>query len=361
MNGGPGNARGREAESQVLAGAVSVAALLVAFHRALPQLHALNFDTAGPGPTAGLAAVLVTGWTIPLAARNEGDGVRAAGLAAAAGLALGASLAPQAAVAVAAGLACFPLLTPGLAALAQADGPRAGAGLAAGVLLHQALRVGTGGAPLAATGLGRVLAALLALGLAGAWLGLLVQGWVPALPARGLADAAPLLLAVLAQAAFLGGAEAPATWGGSPRFPTAVASAAGLAAGGLAAAGGRVPTGRGRWAWAGLLALAVADLVWWDLSAGLAVAPAQASLVLLAAGGAAAGPRRSRAAAGGRTAGAQAVGVLLLVGIVWAGNWPFVPLGSLFQGQAGPLLAGLLVLPGLLAVPWRAATGRGSP
>lgn len=362
MAGDGADLGGRGDEALVWAAAVSVAGLLVAFHRATPQLHALNFTTAGPGPSAGLVLALVTGWTLPLAA---GDGERARRrpglLAAAAGVALGVSFVPHAAMAVVAGLACFPLLTPALAALAEAQGPRVGVGLAAGALLHQGLRVGTGGAPLAATGVGRALAAALALALAGTWLALLARRRAPALPSRGLAGGAPLLVAVLAEAAFLASAEAPATWLGVPRFPVAAASAAGLAAGGLAVAADRAPGRRGAPAWAGVLVLSAADLVLLGATRGLAVAPAQAALVLLVAAGAGTGARRSARTAGGRVSAAQGAAVLLLLGVIWAGNWPFVPLGEPFRGQAGPLLAALLVLPGLLAVRWDAVTGRWAP
>lgn len=355
---------GRILEARILAGAVAVAVFLVAFHRAMPQLHALNFSTAGPGPSAALVLALVTGWTIPLAAgTGAGSGRRPAALAASAGGALALSFVPHAEVAVTAGLGAIVLLTPALAALATALGVRVGASLAAGVLLHQALRVGTAGAPLTATGLGRALALVLSLALVGSWGVLLARGWAPELPEAGLADGAPLLVAVLAEAVFLGSAGAVATWWAGSALPVAAASAAGLAAGGLAAAAGRVPGRGGTWAWAGVLVLAAGDLVLLGAIGGLAAAPAQAAVVLLAAraAGEDAGSRRSARAAGGRVAAAQGAAVLLLMGVVWAGNWPFVPLGGPFRGRAGPLLAGLVVLPGLLAVPWRATAEEGVP
>lgn len=344
-------------EAMVVAAALSVAVLLAAFHRALPQLHALNFSTAGPGPSAALVLLLVGGWTIPLAA-GGGAGRRPALLAATAGVALAASYLPHPLLATLAGLACFPLLAPGLAALAQGLGGRVGAGFAAGVLVHQALRSLVGGAPLAATPTGRLLGGVLAAASIGAWIAVLLRVQGPELPSRGLADGAPLLVAVLVEAAFLGSAEAPATWMGSSRLLVALGSAAGLALGGLAAANRWSPRGRGRWAWGLLLGLAALDLVLWGWAAGLSVGLVQLGLVLLVGGAATRRPTRSAVSVGLRTSAVQGLAVVLLVGLVWAGNWAFVPVGASVRGRAGPLLAALVLLPGLVALRPGAAARR---
>jgi hypothetical protein len=346
--GAPGEDRVRS-EARHLAGALAVAALLAAFHRALPQLHALNFSTEGPGPTAGLVALLVTGWTVPLAARLAGGEPRprlVPALAAGGGLALAASLVPHAATAVVAGLAAFPLLAVPLVALVEELGRGSGLVLAAGVLLHQALRVGSGGAALAATSGGRVLILALAAALVAAWLGLARRGWAPAAPGGPLrADAACVMAAILVEAAFLGSPDAPAAWLGASRLAVAGASAAGLAVGAALAPIPRWRSPRMAGLAAGVLVLAAADLTHGLVLGGLAVLPAQAALVVVAAAGAAPQASRSPRAAGVRILVVQAGAALLLVALVWAGNWPFVPGGTLVRGRAPLLLAALVVWP----------------
>lgn len=361
----------------VVAAALIVAALLAAFHRALPQLYSLNFSTEGPGPTAALVVLLVSGWTIPLAARREaaergartegggagarpgrgGDGSlpwrlsRTGGLAAVGGLAVAASFLPSAPAAVVAGLAAFPLLTPPLVALVQDLGEATGTGLALGVLVHQALRAAGGGAPLAATGAGTVLALVLAASLPAAWAGLRLRGGAPRLPRRGIrSDPAVLLAVLVAEAAFLASADAPATWHDSSRLVVALASAAGLAAGGLLAGGGVGAAGRWPWAWAGIAALAAVDVAGPGLLAGLAVLPLQLALVLLVAASARPGPGWTARGVGVDAALAQGVAVALLLLLVWAGNWAFVPGGAAVRGQAALLLGLLLAWPGAAAL-----------
>lgn len=354
----PGEAAGPDAETEstrILVGILTVAALVAAFHRALPQVYALNFDTAGPGPTAGLVALLVTGWTLPLLRRGADEEAarrRTAWAGVAGGAALAASLLPHAAWAAVAALAAFPLLTPGLVALVDDLGAEAATVLGGGVLLHQALRVATGGAPLAATGTGRVLLLGLAALVAGAWMGLRTHGDTPTLPTAGFrGDAAPFAAALIAEAAFLGSAEAPATWMGVPRFPVAAASAVGLAAGATAAARGRTPGPQGTTLWAGLLAVAAADVAVVGLLGPGAVLLAQAALLLLVAGTAAPDPRRGPRPATWSIVGAQAGAVALLVGLTWAGNWAFVPAGDLVRDRGPAILALLLAWPALVATP----------
>lgn len=347
------------AQDRLLAGILSVAVLMAAFHRAMPQVYALNFDTAGPGPTAALVVLLVTGWTLPLVRRNADEETvrgRVAWAGVAGGAALAASLLPHAAWAAVAALAAFPLLTPGLVALADDLGPQAATVLGGGVLLHQALRVATGGAPLPATGTGRILTLGLAALAGGAWWGLQAEDPVPALPAEGLrSDAAPFAAALIAEAAFLGTAEAPATWLGAPRFPVALASALGLAAGAGAASLDRAPGPEGTAMWAGLLALAAADVAVVGLLGAGAVLLAQVALMMVVAGAAAPDPRRGPRPAAWGIVGSQAGAVALLLGIAWAGNWAFVPGGALFRDRAPALLALLLTWPALVAAPGLAA------
>lgn len=353
-DGGDGPTAGAgEVETLQAAAALSVAGLLVAFHRAMPQLYALNFDTGGPGPTAALVVVLVSGWTVPLlvALRGDGAGSWPGLLGVAGGLGLAASLIPHAGLAVAAGLAAFPLLTPGLVALSERLGPGIGVGLAGGVLLQQALRALTGGAPLPATPRGRILALGLAAALAWAWWSLRARGWDPSVPETGLAaDAAPLMAAVLAEAAFLGSPDAPAAWLGVPRLPVAVASAAGLAAGAAAVTWGPTPGEAGQGFWAGVVVLAAADAAAWGLLQGLAVLPAQVGLVLVVAAAARREGNRTAGLVGVRVSVVQAVAVAALLGLVWAGNWAFVPGGTLARGRAPLLLALLLAWPAMAAV-----------
>jgi hypothetical protein len=354
MTGGAGDGEDGPERLQVPVGILSVAALVTAFHRAVPQIYALNFDTASPGPTASMVLLLVTAWTLPLARRGrllDPSTGRPGLTAAAGGAALAASLVPNAIVAVLAGLAVWPLLTPALAMLSQTLGRRVGIVLAGGVLLHQALRVGTGGAPLAGSTLGRALLLGLAGATAGAWLGLRSAG-PEAGTAEGLAwGLGPVWAALLAEAAFLGSAEAPAAWWGGSRLAVAVASAVGLAAAAVAVARGRAPTPRGTLLWAGLLAVAGADLAAGGLLGPGSVLLAQVALVLVVAGAAAAPTGRGRRPTAWGVAGAQVGAVVLVLGLAWAGNWAFVPAGDLFRGRAPAILALLLAWPAFVAAP----------
>lgn len=321
--------------AQTALAAALVALWVVTFLRALTAVFVLNFSTAGPNATVLATALLVTGWTLPVAGALGRRFPRAwpalVPLGAGAALAtLGVDTGPALLAAVAAQL----LLAPALAAAVGALRERFAVAAALGVAGHHALRAWLDTAPPHATPAGAVALGVVALVALAAWTVLVRRGALPG-PAAG--PAAPAAAFLLVEAAFVGLPPVVALWGSRSGALAVGASAAGLLAGAAWVHTRR--TTRPAAAAAGLAFLAaVAGLL--ALGApGVAVlaAPAQAGAVLLLARGSrAARPRR----VGTAVAAVQVAGLLAVFLHVGALNWAFVPdpVGALTRGRAALFL-----------------------
>jgi endonuclease/exonuclease/phosphatase family metal-dependent hydrolase len=326
--------------------AVLVVVWLVAFLRALTRIFALNFSTAGPNATGLLALLLVTGWTIPVAARLAGRPRvwHATVLLVVAGL-LG-SVAAETLVALTGALVSLTAATPLLVALVGRLQERFAFAAATGLVGYQLLRAVLDTAPPYATLLGRV--ALIVLGLAvvaGWWLGSREglptgDGEHGTLAVPGGATAVAFLFA---QVGFLGLAPRVALWSGRPYLLTLAAAVAGFVGGALLVARRGGP-GRAATVAASVVLVGSLAALLSVAGPGIAMLPAALATVLLVARGSrpgTTGPRRVGAA----VAGVQVVGLVLVTGIVFAMNWAFVPGGWLLRGRAPVvvLLLGVLL------------------
>lgn len=331
------------ADRRLLRAALVIALLLATLTYAVTRVFVLNFSTAGPNATALLSLLLVTGWTLPVAARlDPATRDRVALLLAGAGLA--AALLGSPAVALVGAAAAGAALVSLLAADARALGERIGVAVGVGLLVVLAGRAALGAVapfagPAGRAGLVAVFGALLL-----ATLGVRRRSAPTSLDR--LPRLAPLFAAPFLAALWLGYPTVAARWAGRPYLAAVALSAVGLLAGTGWVADRGAPARRGAAAWGTLLVGSLAALLTGLEVAVVACLPGTAALVVLAATGGAG--ERSVTSAWRSVVGAQLAALVLVVGFVLAVNWAFVP-------GVGPLLHGLepafvLALGGLVAL-----------
>jgi endonuclease/exonuclease/phosphatase family metal-dependent hydrolase len=326
--------------------ALLVTLWLVALVRALTRVFVLNFSTAGPNATGLLALLLVTGWTVPVAARlvDRSWAWHATVALAVAGL-LG-SLAGDTLLALVAAVAALTSVTPVLVALVGRLRERFALAGALGVLCHATLRALLDTAPPAATTGGRVALVALAAGVLAAWWWAAREGLPTgdggALAAPGGATTVAFLFA---QVTFLGLVPRVALWTGRPYALTLAATVGGLLAGALLVARRGVPGRPLTLAAAVALPGSLAVLLYVS-GPGIAALPAGAAAVVLLARGCRAGTTTVRRV-GAAVVAVQVAALALTVGAVFAMNAAFVPGGSLVRGRA-PVF--LLAVGALLSV-----------
>lgn len=336
---------GSSSDRWVPLAALLVVVWLVTFLRALTRIFVLNFSTAGPNATGLLALLLVTGWTVPVAARlaDRSRAWHATVVLAVAGL-LG-SAAGETLLALVGAVVALTAITPLLVALVGRLHERFALAAALGLVAHQALRAALDTAPPYATTLG--LATLVALALA------VLAGWVvpsrEGLPADGGgrdALAAPggatAVAFLFGQVTFLGLVPRVALWTGRTYLLTLAATILGLVGGALLVARRGVP-GREVTAAAVVVLLGSLAVLLSVESPGVAMLPAGVAAVLLVARGSRPGTAGVRQV-GAAVAGVQLASLMLITGVVFAMNWAFVPGGSLFRDRAPLVLLLLAVL-----------------
>lgn len=315
--------------TRLVRAAFAVALLLVTLTYAVTRVFVLNFSTAGPNATAALALLLVTGWTLPLAARADRwdrdsvlVGLAAGGVA--------ASLLGDPIVALVGAALVGVALTPVLARDAARLGTRVGVAVGVGFLVVLGLRGLTGGVAAYATLVGGAALVAVLVGLSGTTAVLVRDREAPAV--GSLPRLAPLFAALFLAALWLGFPVVSARWAGRSYLASVALSAVGLLAGAGWVAAYAGPARRAAIAWGAVLVGSLAALVSGVDVAVVALFPATAALVVLASAGGqgAISPRR----AGLTVGGTQLVGVLLVVTFVFAVNWAFVPV-------VGPAVRGL--------------------
>ncbi|MFC7229380.1 endonuclease/exonuclease/phosphatase family protein [Salinirubellus salinus] len=325
---------------------LAVALLLVTLEYAVIRVFVLNFSTAGPNATALLALLLLTGWTLPVAARPaEGEpgggllvGLTAGGVA----LSLLGGAVLSLLGAALAGLALTPLLALDAARLRG----RTGVAFALGLLAVLALRGVAGATPAYATTVGRfgLLALLLALAAVTTALGREADPE----PVESRTHLGPLVGAVFLAVLWLGAPVTPARWAGRPYLPAVAFAALGLLAGAawLETRGLLTPRAAGTWGLALLVSLAT--LLTGSVPAVVALAPALAALVVLA--GTAGRGTTTPARAGLGVLAVQFAGLLAVVGFAFAVNFAFVPGGAALRGGEPAFVLGLGVVVVVAAV-----------
>jgi vancomycin resistance protein VanJ len=356
------------AERWVPFAALLVVVWLVTFLQALTRIFVLNFSTAGPSASGLLALLLVTGWTVPVAARlaDRPRAWHATVVLVGAGL-LG-SMAGDTVLALGSTVIALTAATPLLVSLVGQLRGRFALAAALGLVGHQALRAVLDTAPPYASPLGQGTLVALALAVLGGW-------WVASregLPGDGdgrdvlaAAGGATVVAFLFGQATFLGLAPRVALWTGRPYLLTLAAAVAGLLVGALLVARRGVP-GRGPTVVAAAVLVGSLALLLTVAGPGLAMLPAGAAAVLLVARGCRPGAAGIRRVGAGVVA-VQLVGLGLVIGVVFAMNWAFAPAGSLFRDRAPPflVLVGALLPAAVLAREWDAdrvgATAAGRP
>jgi endonuclease/exonuclease/phosphatase family metal-dependent hydrolase len=324
---------------------LAVALLLVTLEYAVTRVFVLNFSTAGPNPTALLAVLLLTGWTLPAVRRLDAGyrdsllvGLTAGGIALSS---LGGAVVSLLGAALA-GLALTPLLALDAARLRG----RTGVAFALGLLAVLALRGVAGATPAYATTVGRfgllaLLVALVAVETS------LVRQADPG-PVDSFTHLAPLVGAVFLAVLWLGAPVTPARWAGRPYLPAVALAALGLLAGAAWLETRGVPTPRAAGTWGLALLASLAALLTGSVPAVVVLAPALAALVVL--GGTAGRGTTTPARAGFGVLVVQFAGLLAVVGFVFAVNAAFVPGGAALRGAAPAFALGLGVVVAVAAV-----------
>lgn len=339
---------GSSSDRWVPLAALLVVVWLVTFLRALTRIFVLNFSTAGPNATGLLALLLVTGWTVPVAARlaDRPRAWHATVVLAVAGLLT--SVAGDTLFALVGAVAALTAATPLLLALVGELHERSALAAALGLVVYQTLRAVLDTAPPYATTLGRVALVGLALGVVAGWWVASREGLPTDDGGRGAlatAGGATVVAFLFGQVTFLGLVPRVALWTGRSYRLTLAATVLGLLGGALLVARRGVP-GRGVTVAAVVALLGSLAVLLSVGGPGVAMLPAGVAAMLLVARGSRPGTTGvCRVGAG--VAGVQLAGLVLITGVVSAMNWAFVPGGSLFQGRA-PLV--LLLLGGLLPV-----------
>lgn len=339
---------GSSSDRWVPLAALLVVVWLVTFLRALTRIFVLNFSTAGPNATGLLALLLVTGWTVPVAARlaDRPRAWHATVVLAVAGLL--ASVAGDTLFALVGAVAALTAATPLLLALVGRLHERFALAAALGLVVYQTLRAVLDTAPPYATTLGRVALVGLALGVVAGWWVASREGLPTDDGGRGAlatSGGATVVAFLFGQVTFLGLVPRVALWTGRSYRLTLAATVLGLLGGALLVARRGVP-GRGVTVAAVVALLGSLAVLLSVAGPGVAMLPAGVAAVLLVARGSRPGTTGVRRVGTG-VAGVQLAGLVLITGVVFAMNWAFVPGGSLFRGRA-PLV--LLLLGALLPV-----------
>ena len=326
---------------------VLVAVWLEAFQWTITRVFVLNFETAGPNATTLLVVLLVTGWTVPVAARWPsacatgnwfGLGV----------LGVGVSLAANPVVAALGGVAAVVGLTTVLVASLSDLRTRFAVGAGVGIALHAGLRAWLDTAPTYATATGQWVLAGLVAGAVGIWYLLARDDARPSMDTVST-PLAPLGVFLVVQASILGAFASLSTWALRPYWLTAGLGIVGALAGAwlverpLPGRDGPLPASgrRGATAWGFVLVASLAASLWLDAAGTAFVVPAQASAVVLLGIGSRGDRTRRPLTAGGELAAGQFAAVLVLFLVVSAVNWAYVP--PPLTGLRG-LTAALLVL-----------------
>ncbi len=355
--------------------ALLVAVWLEAFQWVVTRVFVLNFSTAGPNATVLLTLLLVTGWTVPVAARWSSACATGNwfGLAI---LGLGVSLAADPVLAALSGVAAVTGLTTVLVASLSDLRARFAVGAGTGIAVHAGVRVWLDTAPTYATSVGQWVLATLVAAAVGVWWLLAREDARPTLGEVSV-PLAPLGTFLVAQATVLGAFPSLSTWAPRPYGLTAGLGIAGALAGALlverpgvlaggrlvAAAGSEAPASgrRAAVAWGLLLVVSLAALLWLDILGLPFVFVTQASAVALLGIGSRTGESRRPLAAGAELAAAQFVAVLVVFLAVSAANWAYLPapLSGLVRGRTAAFLVLLGALVALSVV--LTARARGSP
>lgn len=344
------------ARARLVRAALLVALLLVTLTWAVTRVFVLNFSTAGPNATALLALSLVTGWTLPAAARLPHVSRERVCLLVL-GVGMFASLSGDPVIALAGAALAGAGVLPLLSADARALGERVGVAAGLGLLVVLALRGVLGAASPFATPVGRGL--LLALFGGAVAVGRGDFSGDESTPIDRLPAVAPLAAATFLAALWLGYPTVSARWAGRSYLLSLTLSAGGVLGGGVWVAARGAPRVRGAVAWGAILLGGLGALLFGGSPAVGALVPATAAMVVLAstAGLGEHGIRR----VGLATVVTQLCALVGVVGFVLAVNWAFVPVvGPTVRGLEPAAVLGLGALLGVsAAAAVRSETGRG--
>jgi endonuclease/exonuclease/phosphatase family metal-dependent hydrolase len=312
--------------------ALLVAVIIEGILWTLSRVFVLNFDIAGPNPTALLSLSVVSGWSLVVLARIEPP-TASVYTACSVGVVVGfaVSLLASPLVAGLGGTVLVTAATPPLAGLCCQLRERVVGGVAGGLLLAVGIRAYLGTTSPYATTVGTGLFGVVVIALAVALVGISRRRQLPATEWNAVgATPAPLFVLILVGVGYLAYPWTVARWALRPLAPTLAAMVVGIVAGvGLVAARGAVH-GREQVLWSVLFLSSVAVLLYGShplTTTGLAVAWTSA-IVLLAAGvrqppAAAAGEGARRSV--GTTAGLQFLAFLGIFLSVSATHWAFMP------------------------------------